>query len=78
MSKKLLGEILIESGKITQAQLNEALEIKENSHQKIGVILLELGYITKEDLMQVIQVQSSKTIATTNSIMNGITVPDGV
>ncbi len=78
MSKKLLGEMLVEAGEITQAQLDEALAIKETSQKKIGVILLELGYLSKEALMQVIATQSAQTISKSSALLNNISVPDSV
>ena len=49
-----LGEILIEAGYITEAQLSEALAYQKNSATKkmLGDALLELGFITEEDKMQ--------------------------
>ncbi|MFH1790882.1 MAG: ATPase, T2SS/T4P/T4SS family [Candidatus Omnitrophota bacterium] len=50
--RKQLGEILIESGLITQDQLNEVLTLQKQSKEKklLGEMLLDLGYITEEGL----------------------------
>ena len=51
VKKKLIGQVLIEKGLITNEQLNEALRYqKENPTKRVGEILVELGYITYEQL----------------------------
>lgn len=46
-----IGQLLVESGKITNEQLMTALDIqKESKGQLIGDILVELGYINDEEL----------------------------
>ncbi len=46
-----LGEMLIKAGRITEEQLNKALEAQKQSGQKIGEILLELGFIEDENVI---------------------------
>ncbi|MEK6646257.1 MAG: ATPase, T2SS/T4P/T4SS family [Candidatus Firestonebacteria bacterium] len=46
-----LGEILKESHKINQMQLDKVLAEQKVSGKKIGHILLDLGYIKEEDLL---------------------------
>ncbi len=64
MSKKKLGEILIELGKLTESQLERALKIqaKQAADEKfpIGRILLEEGYIEPNDLIEAIKIQSAQ------------------
>lgn len=50
--RKKLGEILIESGLITEEQLNHALSIQKTKKQKIGKLLVELGFVTKEQIVE--------------------------
>ncbi len=51
VKKKLIGQVLIEKGLITNEQLNEALKYqKDNPGKRVGEILVELGYITYEQL----------------------------
>lgn len=47
-----LGEILIESGLITEQQLNHALTVQKAKKQKIGRIFVELGFVTKEQIAE--------------------------
>ncbi len=49
--KKLIGELLIERGFLTQEQLQEALRVQKESKKLIGEILLELGYVSEEEVM---------------------------
>lgn len=46
-----LGQVLIETGYLTEQQLEEALEFQKNSSTKkmIGDVLVEMGFITEED-----------------------------
>jgi len=47
-----LGEVLLESGTITEEQLNKALELQKSSPQKkrLGEVLIENGIITEDRL----------------------------
>jgi type IV pilus assembly protein PilB len=49
-ARRLLGEILLGKGLISQVQLDEALEIRKSGTDRIGKILLDLKYITENDL----------------------------
>lgn len=49
--KKRIGELLIEAGKITEDDLNQALEKQKTSDKKIGEILVEMGFIHEDDLI---------------------------
>ncbi|MGC9314286.1 MAG: type IV-A pilus assembly ATPase PilB [bacterium] len=46
-----LGEMLIKAGKITEEQLNKALEVQKKSNAKLGQVLLELGYIEDDNVI---------------------------
>jgi type II secretory ATPase GspE/PulE/Tfp pilus assembly ATPase PilB-like protein len=60
MSKKM-GEILLENGVITAAQLEEALAIKDESpRQTIGQILCALGYVDKGKLEYFLDLQGKR------------------
>lgn len=53
MSRRIrLGESLVESGLITQAQLDEALKRRLTTGERIGEALVGLGYITERDLLR--------------------------
>jgi hypothetical protein len=49
---KRLGEWLIERGKITPQQLQEALEAQKLTGKRLGEILIEQGYITPKIIMR--------------------------
>ncbi|MFP7299844.1 GspE/PulE family protein [Neobacillus niacini] len=55
-TRKRLGDLLIEEGLITAAQLQTALEEKA-PNQKIGDVLLQRGYITDQQLAEVLEFQ---------------------
>ena len=50
--RRKLGEILIESGLITDEQLNHALSVQKTKKQRIGKLLVELGFVTKEQIAE--------------------------
>lgn len=54
-----IGELLINSGIITEEQLNEALKLQEKNKKKLGEILVELGYINSHDLIWLLSEQAS-------------------
>ncbi|WP_293164750.1 hypothetical protein [Okeania sp. SIO2C9] len=45
-----IGEILIRRQLISQAQLNQVIDIQTSCHQKIGELLLFQGWIREDDL----------------------------
>jgi twitching motility protein PilT len=51
-SKYLLGEMLVEQGMITKAQLEEALEVQSQRGGKLGSIFVELGYLQSDKLLE--------------------------
>jgi type IV pilus assembly protein PilB len=55
--KKHLGELLIERGVITQAQLEKGLALQKEKGGLIGQILVSLGYTSEEEIAQVLTVQ---------------------
>lgn len=54
--RKRLGDILVEHGLLTQADLNEALQTK-TAEQRIGDALLQRGLITEQQLIETLEVQ---------------------
>ncbi|MFA5155898.1 MAG: hypothetical protein WC532_00685 [Candidatus Omnitrophota bacterium] len=54
---KQLGELLVEHGAITQAQLDKALAFQKDNGGLIGEILVELGFLREEDIAQALTVQ---------------------
>jgi general secretion pathway protein E len=62
--KKRLGEILVDHGKVDQAQVDRALRLQQDDQSgRIGEILLRLGSITEVDLVQALAEQSGVPVA---------------
>jgi hypothetical protein len=57
-----LGSLLVRTGKITEAQLQEALRLQRNTLQRLGHLLVSSGYISEEELVEALRVQSSQII----------------
>lgn len=52
-----IGDLLIEHKKITNLQLQSALEIQRNTGRRIGEILIEEGLVTEDDIMSTLEQQ---------------------
>ncbi len=57
MIKKLIGELLIEKGYLTNEQLKRALDMQVIAGKRIGDILVELGYVSR-DIIEDVCLQS--------------------
>src|SRR4030065_277211 len=60
MAVKKIGELLVESGLITQEQLEESLEFgrqHKNKGLRLGSILVKKGYATEMDMGQTLSFQ---------------------
>ena len=55
--KKRLGDILIESGVLTEDKLTEALELQKGSGKLLGDVLIENGFVTEDAILTAIQAQ---------------------
>lgn len=55
--KKQLGELLLERGVITKAQLDKALEVQKEKGGLLGQVLVVLGFTKEEDIAQALTVQ---------------------
>ncbi|MDU4695796.1 MULTISPECIES: GspE/PulE family protein [Paenibacillus] len=55
--KKRLGELLLESGIITEQQLHTALEEQQQTKKKLGDVLLAQGHLTEHQLIEVLEFQ---------------------
>jgi len=51
MQKKQLGQILLDSGKVSSEQIDQALDYKQNHGVYLGKAILELGFLTETELM---------------------------
>jgi len=56
--RKLLGEMLIEAGLITEKQLEEALKEQIKSGRFLGRILVEKGLVDEKELKRVLSIQA--------------------
>jgi type IV pilus assembly protein PilB len=45
-----LGRILIKMGKVTRAQVSEALDLQKKKRGPLGQLLIELGYVDEQDV----------------------------
>jgi len=54
---KRLGEILIHQGKVSEKQLNSALEEQKSSKSKLGEILINNGFLTEDELIGIYSLQ---------------------
>jgi len=52
-----IGDLLVKSGEITQAQLDEALRLQKDSNERLGAILLKNGFITEKQLIDTLMNQ---------------------
>ena len=57
--RRLIGEILVDRGAITAAQLQQALAAQKEdpSHPYVGEVLLRLSYVTEIDIVTALVVQ---------------------
>jgi type IV pilus assembly protein PilB len=55
--RKLIGQMLIERGLITQDQLDQALETQKQSTQMIGEILVDLGFVQRQPVYEALAEQ---------------------
>lgn len=53
--RKLLGDILVENGLISEKQLAQALEDQKISKEKLGRILVRRGFISDDQLLEVLE-----------------------
>lgn len=57
LSKKRLGDMLVEAGKISKDQLDQVLKKQKTSGKRIGELLIEDCSITEDDILDVLEVQ---------------------
>lgn len=68
IQKKRLGQILVDSGKITSAQLQEVLAIQKQQGKKLGEILLEKGFVTELDIVHAVEEQTGVKAIDLNNV----------
>ena len=52
-----LGELLVENNFITQAQLEQALDISRRTRKRLGAVCIDNGHITQEQLVECLSKQ---------------------
>ena len=52
-----LGELLLQAGKVDEAQLEEALTLQVDSNRRIGEILIGLGHVKEKDIIEILEYQ---------------------
>ncbi|MCH4153773.1 MAG: GspE/PulE family protein [Saccharofermentans sp.] len=57
MKNKRLGEMLIDSGAITESQLEEALAKQKGSGKRLGQVLIDDGYISENSFVEALRLQ---------------------
>ena len=55
--KRRLGDLLIQSGLISESQLETALQTQKTSGSRLGRVILDLGYISEEELTRALASQ---------------------
>ena len=63
-----LGELFIEKGYITDAQLLQALAESKRQKMPVGSMLYKLGFITLENLKEVLHVQTGYDVVTSDQL----------
>jgi len=57
--RKRLGDMLLEAGKISLAQLNRALETQGKTKRRLGEVLIDQGLLTEDEIADVLAQQLS-------------------
>lgn len=66
--KRRLGDLLVQSGKLTVRQLQDALNRQKTLGKKLGELLVDDGIVTSEDIIEVIEAQTGITRVKLESI----------
>lgn len=57
MSYQRLGDLLVSVGVISDAQLDEALQLQKQSKERLGTVLIQNGFITEKQLIESLTMQ---------------------
>src|SRR5438132_5076974 len=57
VGRKFLGEILVETGKVSPADLERALQLQQGNRERLGKLLIDLGAIAERDLLSALSQQ---------------------
>jgi len=56
-TKLKLGELLVYAGKISELELQSALDIQKKSGKRLGEVLVDKNFITEDDIIEVLEFQ---------------------
>ena len=62
MAKKRIGEMLVEAGEVTEAQVQEALSVQKQEGGLLGMVLVKLGYLDRNTLVHTLETQTREFI----------------
>ena len=57
MRTKRLGDMLVEMSLITEEQLQQALKIQKEEHDRLGATLVKHGFITEAQMVDALRLQ---------------------
>ncbi|QNN24907.1 hypothetical protein HED60_22375 [Planctomycetales bacterium ZRK34] len=60
--RRKIGQVLQREQLVTQQQVDEALQIAQESNRRLGETLIELGYLTQEDLDEALTLQEQTPV----------------
>lgn len=55
-----LGQIALETGKLSPRQLRELLHLQSDQHKRLGELAIERGFIDRRDLAEMLLVQEER------------------
>ncbi len=58
----LLGSVLVRTGRITEAQLQDTLRVQKSTLQRLGYLLINSGYVSEQDLQDALRVQVTQIV----------------
>jgi type IV pilus assembly protein PilB len=64
--RKMLGEVLVDSGLITMEQLENALTLRKSKNKRLGKILFEVGYATEAQIADALSKQQKLPLVDCN------------
>ncbi|MDR1620749.1 MAG: hypothetical protein LBS00_00055, partial [Synergistaceae bacterium] len=71
-TRKKIGEILLDAGSVTQAQLDEALRDQVSSNNKLGELLIEKGVLTAQQVTEALALQFMLPVVNVNEYLGNI------
>ncbi len=71
-AKKRIGEILLEAGSITKAQLDQALKAQVSSNNRLGEILVEKGLLTEQQVTEALGLQFMLPVVNVRDYLSNI------